>query len=181
MNWLKLFELQSKLDKKINYNAADRLRHKFSALMVETAEAWNETRSFKFWSKNYNTYSDSLLDEFSDMHHFIMSIGLELQDLFPKTQLIKDYGEADELYDATELYMAWREFFGTISDLETVLPQAHLLPDDFPHEQIIENRYEDMVVMFLRLVESHNFTMKQLEQQYYEKNQVNHQRQATGY
>lgn len=97
MNLTKLFEMQKVLDERINkekgLEGQDLLPQKILALLVELGELANEWRGFKFWSKRqFPTnlevhsidkegnvyYRNTLLEEYVDCLHFLLSIGLEL-------------------------------------------------------------------------------------------------------
>ncbi|MCP8970547.1 dUTP diphosphatase [Ectobacillus ponti] len=190
MSHLNLFAMQKELDARIAYKGTDRLLHKFTALWVETAEALNETRDFKFWSTKYkqpNTkavlvpammeedkqYYNPLLHELSDMHHFIMSIGLELQEQFLIT-LVREYEGPDVI--GGDISQRFRDFDRTVRDLEKMV--HGLCPLD---ERQIIDKYEDVMCDFLAIVETLGFTWDDLEQAYMEKNAINHQRQQQGY
>jgi dimeric dUTPase (all-alpha-NTP-PPase superfamily) len=191
MNWLKLFKLQKELDNKIGYEGEDRLTHKFSALLVEAGEAWNETRDFKFWSKKYKKpniqavrvpammeedkqYFNPLLDELSDMHHFIMSIGIEIQEENDEVMTIKEYEEVGELAMEVDISVLFKEFISAVLELEDEIGR-------FYWEDTIEEYYEYLVKRFLMIVKRLGFTTEDLERAYYEKNAINHERQVKGY
>lgn len=105
MNLTKLFETQQVLRDKIGYEGPDRLEKLILALLVEVGECANEWRGFKLWSKNQeprtsmNTcehcnrlgrkgcigcygklYKNPLLEEYVDGLHFILEIGLVINE-----------------------------------------------------------------------------------------------------
>lgn len=186
----------------------DRLAEKILALQVELGECANEWRGFKFWSKdqkaryyvetgicvccagtgnafhddNETEYEDCsvcqgvgeeftfpLLEEYVDCLHFVMSIGLEIG--FPYKNLTR--------------VMNWNTYKGR-GIIDKFL---------FVNKKII-NLYQDIrdedsanaTIYWLHLFESFiglgqmlGFTGDQVEEAYFEKNKVNHQRQENGY
>src|SRR5690625_3078739 len=80
--------MQQKLDeyiqKKQSLEEKDLFEQKVLALIVELGELANETRSFKFWSKNKKLNDEAILEEYVDGIHFILSLGLEKGFTFDK-------------------------------------------------------------------------------------------------
>ncbi|AQU79745.1 dUTP diphosphatase [Planococcus faecalis] len=186
MNLDKLFEVQRGLDAEIEKNhptAADedRLAKRILALQVELGECANEWRGFKFWSanqeartkvpttlptpKNWNVdtverkYKNPLLEEYVDCLHFILSIGLHLGfegRSIARLKTLPQYSLIDQFLevanDVLELYYAL-DFRG----------------------------YENLMTSFVILGEMLGFTWEQIETAYMKKNQINYQRQDTGY
>lgn len=185
MNLQKLFEAQRVLDEHIlNEHPVqeneNRLEKKILALQVELGECANEWRGFKFWSTDQEprtrkyltdyTEQDShlgvgavwvnpLLEEYVDCLHFILSIGLEL-DVRPNLEW-DDICHYDD--DITNLFL---DFNIKIQDLR------HWESDDSWIEL-----FEDFYILGKML----GFTWEEIEQAYFEKNQINHQRQNHGY
>lgn len=82
---LKMFyEAQSSLDSFILLNKKEPMEKEeylsktLLALMVEVAELANATRCFKYWSKKESESKEVLLEEYVDIMHFFLSIGLQL-------------------------------------------------------------------------------------------------------
>lgn len=175
MNLEKLFETQKVLRERINYQGEDRFDKLVLALLVELGECANEWRGFKFWSKNQkpntskpvNTFygaregltTNPLLEEYVDVLHFILEVGLE--------------HEFDE-----ELPLAIEEI-----KLKTIEEQfTHLMRADWEvYESGHGGYYHEGLESFISLGEMLGFTWEQVEQAYYDKNKVNHERQANGY
>jgi len=186
MNLQPLFETQKKLDKRIikekGLEGVDLLDKKILALQVELGELANEWRGFKFWSEDreprYNTVeiyvhgydgpgtntrasieeyqAQPILEEYVDCLHFILSIGNECQ------------------FDG--------DFYYT-SHKDSVLEQFNYLFNkigDFYLYRTTGN-YTSVFNYFLALGDFLGFTWEQIEQAYYDKNKVNHERQANGY
>lgn len=206
LDLVKLFETQRVLDKRIvkekGLEGQDLLPMKVLALQVELGELANEWRGFKFWSANrepryerkchackgrgyfagkklgrFNNknihisepclYCEKtgiearpLLEEYVDCLHFILSIGNDLG-----FNAIKPY-----LVTITEPLEVFR-----IVSRNIVLFD---MPGGREHKSI---HYENLVSNFFALGKALGFTWDQVEQAYYAKNQINHERQATGY
>jgi len=77
-------QLQSDLDERImlihNLTRPLTREKRILALMVEIAELANETRCFKFWSLKPASSKEVILEELSDTLHFIVSLGIDLND-----------------------------------------------------------------------------------------------------
>jgi len=79
-----LQEAQSSLDSFILLNKKEPMKKEeylsktFLALMVEVAELANATRCFKYWSNKESESKEVLLEEYVDIMHFFLSIGLQL-------------------------------------------------------------------------------------------------------
>lgn len=102
---------------------------------------------------------NTLLEEYVDCLHFILSIGLET-------------GKYKEV-----------EFQALYADEQDIVMQLNVLFDkvgDFYVYQTKEN-YQIVLSLFLALGELLGFTWEQIEQAYIHKNEVNHQRQEQGY
>src|SRR5690625_912237 len=73
--------MQSNLDEYIskNHNLENEslFEEKFLALLVELGELANETRCFKFWSTKSSSERETVLEEYVDNIHFLLSIGIE--------------------------------------------------------------------------------------------------------
>ncbi len=184
--------MQRKLDEHIEQEhprqeGEDRLAKKILALQVELGELANEWRGFKFWSndqkprtKAYSHHEEGhihggfysvsrydrnpLLEEYVDCLHFILSIGLELG--------ITEIYNLSTKKDSDLIFM-----FMDVNELSIILMQY----DIAGNETYKSIAYIDMFEKFLVLGEMLGFTWEQIEQAYFEKNKVNHQRQQEGY
>lgn len=85
MKLKELFEMQEKLDTEIMENKfagclenKDVLVERLLALQVEVSELANATRCFKYWSGKGAESKERLLDEYADVLHFFLSVGLAL-------------------------------------------------------------------------------------------------------
>ena len=208
MNLSKLFKIQKQLDDRIvkekKLEGQNLLDKKILALQVELGELANEWRGFKFWSEdqeprrkkrgkcptcngngivslgegvrgikvcpdcdNYRggiktTYP--LLEEYVDCLHFILSIGngLGFQDI----TIHSDYTEET----------ATKTFIGIFGDIAAFVSDLKIFPDH------ARESYEVLFNRFVGLAEKHlGFTWEQIEQAYFDKNKINHERQERGY
>lgn len=173
MNLSKLFEIQAKLDERINEKHGlydvDMLPVKILALQVELGELANEWRGFKFWSKRqeprrvhksiafsnpggaFEHVSYPLLEEYVDCLHFILSIGLDIEYTNIKIEPLKK---------------------------NTVLHSFRYI---FARVDTIEDDYKRIFDAFVGLAEHLGFTWDEVEQAYMDKNAINHRRQDNGY
>lgn len=207
MNLAKLFETQKVLRDRIGYEGSDRFEKLILALQVEVGECANEWRGFKFWSKNqeprteadvecyacngtgdlnyefvqedaegyggheyidcpdcdcsgYSGTKNPLLEEYVDGLHFVLELGLE-------------HG-IDELINVLAL---------EIINCSTITQQFSMLmrTDWDIYEEGHGGYYHEGLELYIGLGEMLGFTWKQIEQAYYDKNQVNHERQSNGY
>src|SRR5690625_769064 len=183
MNLNKLFEAQRKLDERIvkekGLENEDLLDKRILALLVELGELANEYRGFKFWSENpkpnikakrlvrlsKNEFSygyveyNPLLEEYVDCLHFILSIGLEIG--YEYNGLIET-----SIYLNDCITTEFLDLFNAISEFSDLY---------------LQHVYEDILLYFHNLGKLLGFTWEQIEQGYYEKNKVNHERQESGY
>ncbi len=210
MNLQKLFETQRLLDEHIEAQHPrqpdeDRLAKKILALQVELGELANEWRGFKFWSENQEPRtkivhlcpicegtgdenyqanlenrleggegypyfkcgdchgtgrlgeSNPLLEEYVDCLHFILSIGLEMETK-------KQWGHSFKI--GNSLIGQIQELYSDLSSL-------------FYHRQM--HNYQRAFDLLIGLGDMLGFTWNEIEKAYFEKNEINHERQLRGY
>ena len=202
MNLKNLFNMQHALDQRIidkhpELKGQDNLEWKILALQVELGECANEWRGFKKWSNNQNPktkimckkckgegqvrsliygeppkkackncnglgYHNYLLEEYVDCLHFILSIGIELG--FVDIEIWRLPEENSMKY--------FMKCFENINSLYFVYVVKG---------QVTKEMYEYLFASFIALGESLGFTREQIEQAYFEKNAINHNRQESGY
>lgn len=200
MDFKQLFNTQAELDAAIiekhpELKGQDNLDWKVLALQVELGELANEWRGFKKWSNdqeprkvvrcnrcvgkgmkyshvfdNYDTcdwcngtgsVGNPLLEEYADCLSFALTIGLELN-----TQVEHVY-----LLDKQK-----QSITRQISGLMSAIGLLNI------HSGVIrENGYKEIFADLIRLGLKLGFTLDQIEAAYYDKNKLNHQRQASGY
>lgn len=182
MNLAKLFEVQKVLRDRINYNEPDRFNKLVLALLVELGECANEWRGFKFWS-NYQEprtlkcirepkldvingirtvvdegeFTNPLLEEYVDGLHFVLELGIENG----WTPVV-----CDVIYKAENVTMQLLGLYEQISIFRG---------------SILKDNYYNLVSIYIGIGEMLGFTGEQIEESYYEKNRINHERQENGY
>lgn len=127
------------------------------ALVVEIGELANETRCFKYWSLKGPSDQDTLLEEFSDTLHFVLSLGLDLG----KAELVLDNPPTD--LELSELLVLWTQ---AATDLATHFDEAHFI------------RCLDLMG---QVGDALGFTAQEVLDSYLKKNDKNHQRQNEAY
>lgn len=207
MDLEKLLEMQKTLDERIikekGLEGQDLFPNTVLALQVELAEFANEGRWFKHWSndreprtkeycekcKGEDWYHDDflgnmlcknhrnpLLEEFVDGVHFFLSIANQ-----------KGWQEALWVYEE-QIYHDKFDGDLTAYYLEMVYFLNKAYMEKYPNEQRIagfqKNKYFFRMawILFLNLgINGFGLTPEQIEQAYFEKNAINHQRQEEGY
>lgn len=200
MDLTKLFDAQKELDDRIveekGLQGKDLLDKKILALQVELGELANEWRGFKFWSEDQEPReekwifgacetcdgsghlgpdgdcnkclasgevivgtSNPLLEEYVDCLHFVLSIGNELEYNSDPINT-KDMGEFTLV-----------ELFNDLFFLVHMLKEKSVERDD----------YKIALRVFLWIGKMLGFTREEIEQAYFDKNKVNHERQQNGY
>ncbi|MEK4025814.1 dUTP diphosphatase [Sporosarcina sp. FSL W7-1283] len=209
MNLTKLFETQRKLDDRIvrekRLEGQDLLPEKILALQVELGELANEQRSWKFWSEDRELRTEApckncdgsavchpfigtehshieevcevcqgsgsenpLLEEYVDCLHFILSIGNE-------------FGFNNRSYTPNDAFVEIIKDLGIEKLLIGLLSNPIKLVSDKYEKEKRQTVYSEIVVGFVTLGEMLGFTWEQVEDAYYDKNKINHERQASGY
>lgn len=196
-----MYEAQKELDRHILEEhplvfQENRLEKKVLALTVELSEVAQEWRGFKFWShKQYPTppetkecyacdvggYDDegndcsvcdgygyietknTLLEEYVDCIHFILSIGNDLGVNVPEFDLKRDS------YDHT-VYGYVEMFVHTGKCVYAILNGGG-----------DENRYRKAFRAIVMLGYKLGFSWKEVEEYYFKKNAINHERQNNNY
>ncbi|RKO63483.1 dUTP diphosphatase [Caldibacillus debilis] len=165
MELQKMFELQKVLDRRIE--TKHRLEHenifdkKVLALLVEIGELANETRCFKYWSEKGPSARETILEEYVDGMHFILSLGLMFgfDRLSGESVPGRGRGTGDLTVKFLEVYDAVYRF---------------------QREKTAES-YMALLETFYELGELLGFTREEIFRAYVSKNEVNHRRQEEGY
>ncbi|MFD2133889.1 dUTP diphosphatase [Pseudogracilibacillus auburnensis] len=161
MDWDTLFSMQKELDDYIEdkhqLQETDTFEERFLALLVELGELANETRCFKYWSTKEKSGKTTILEEYVDNIHFLLSIGLH-----------KGYKFSQIDFSITYL----NETMGFNHVFEKCL--------DFYKHQTEEN-YLNMFREYLHLAKLLGFAEKDIMEAYHKKNEVNYERQEKGY
>ena len=211
MNLEKLFKAQKELDDRIvegkGLQGKDLLDKKILALQVELGELANNWRGFKFWSEHqkpitevpcfecdgrggYMGYVNNpmpehtlvkcgdcdgtgkggnpLLEEYVDCLHFILSIGLEI-GIRPDELKDLHIWNADGVSQFNSLFAYSSELYVFYWSVEYTKKE-------------MKAKYINLLEGLLGLgIYGLGFTWKEIEQAYYEKNKINHERQTDGY
>jgi dimeric dUTPase (all-alpha-NTP-PPase superfamily) len=166
MNLQKLFEAQRKLDEHIirekGLEGQDLLPGKILALYSELGELLNEWRGFKFWSEDREPRVQRMLEEYVDCLHFTLSIGLDLY--------------AEDFYEIEIQNMIPEKSANITVQFIVTLDKARMY---YPHPTAGD--WYEFTRLFLGLGEMLGFTWDEIEEAYFAKNRINHERQECGY
>lgn len=169
MRLKKLYFMQEKLDKRIirekGLQGQDLLENTVTALLVELGETANEWRGFKHWSADRRPRTEKLLVEYVDCLHFFLSIARQLQ-LDP-----------ENLYDINTHIRPE----GTTANMFTTLIYQVSRIGLCESRASKELYFRQALELFMTLGRRLGFSYDQIAEAYVAKNEVNHQRQATGY
>jgi len=160
MNFELLFTLQKQLDDRIvqehGLDDVDLFENKLLALKVELGELANETRCFKYWSKKAPSPKETILEEYVDGIHFILSLGLELGitafEGLPEKTALSEVQAFHDVYRAIDRLASKKEA---------------------PYYNLMES--------YLTLGQTIGLEYKEIGKAYLKKNKVNHNRQDQGY
>jgi dimeric dUTPase (all-alpha-NTP-PPase superfamily) len=161
MNLQELFHMQRQLDRYIqsNQNVEEPIfRKKVLALQVELSELANETRCFKFWSIKGPSAKETLLEEYVDCIHFLLSLGIE-----KNFDELNEWPKPLEEQDLTELFLA-----------------AHARVGQFAEQAEFES-YKILWQTFGAIATALGFSYAEVLQAYVQKNETNYKRQQEGY
>ncbi|MFC3883184.1 dUTP diphosphatase [Bacillus songklensis] len=162
MNYEQLFEMQKQLDQHIEEKhdlQQERLiERKILALLVEVGELANETRCFKFWSVKPPAAKETILEEYVDGIHFLLSLGLELD--------VPEHTSIPTAKTDSTLTNQFLKVYECISHFRTNMSQ---------------DTYINMFSQYLILGELLGFSPEDMKQAYMVKNEINFQRQEQGY
>lgn len=202
--------LDERIIEKKGLQGQDLLPNTILALYAELGELLNEWRWFKHWSDDREprtlistgictycagtgsvpidvdgapdcwncggegeTTKNPLLEEYVDCLHFILSLGLQVG--------IKEVviSELEEGVYAKDMFF---EVFHNLTRFELFANgnKDELAKGNFLGARIY-NDWRYLMESFVRLGELLGFTWNQVEQAYYDKNKVNHERQESGY
>jgi dimeric dUTPase (all-alpha-NTP-PPase superfamily) len=159
-----LFKMQAALDRHIeaehNLENEDLAERKILALLVELGELANETRCFKFWSLKGPSATETILEEYVDGIHFILSLGIEggFQETISAWQLNGS--------QSTDLTAQFLTLYGVINAYRAKQNQ---------------DAYQTLFTEYMTLGAMLGFTPTDVENAYFEKNKVNYERQQQGY
>lgn len=166
LNIQKIFEAQDKLDRKVvEVHGLEELNltgQVTQALYVELGELAQEIGFFKYWKKSKEIDKGRQYDEWADCLHFMASLG-------------NKYGHVDKLLSRG------------LKDDDTLLSNKDGITYCFAFENIYKSDFSDIVcygIAFGALVMiglKLGMTFEDMEKAYFDKNQVNYDRLASGY
>ena len=150
-------ELDSRIFEKHNTTRQETRNDRILALLVEAGELANETRCFKYWSVKTASDKSLIFEEFSDVLHFSLSLGIDI-----------DFDEDIIEYDESEL---------------SLNEQFMLLFERIHHFQKFNSKdsYVDLMQTVFELAHSLGMDESMIREMYLMKNEKNHQRQDNNY
>lgn len=166
LNIQKIFEAQDKLDRKVvevhGLEGQNLTGDVTQALYTELGELSNEIGFFKYWKKNKKDDKARQYDEWADCMHFLDSLG-------------NKYGHVDSILSKD------------LKEDEILLNNKDKITYHFAFEYIYKSDLNDefdygnalgaLIMIGLKL----GMTFEDMENAYFEKNQVNYDRLASGY
>lgn len=162
MNIEKLRTMQAGLDQHIetkhglqSENVVDR---KILALLVELGELANETRCFKFWSLKGPSDQETILTEYVDGIHFILSLA---NDHDFKLSVPGEF--LSDQHDITEQFLLLYQGISKFQNERT------------------NDIFQTVFAEYLSLGKMLGFSAEDVEIAYVSKNEVNYERQKQGY
>lgn len=159
-----VYEKQLELDSRINQihklDYDETVNDRLLALIVEIAEFANETRTFKYWSNKPASPRMKILEEYIDVMHFAISVGLHFganidEGLFVK-ELNPNLTLTDYLLDLFKLAL------------------------NLKNNRNLDN-YKEFMAYYLGISVYLEYTYFELVEAYLKKNQTNHDRQDNNY
>lgn len=177
MNFKHLFEEQKKLDKEImdkhNKNRRDTFEDRVIAMSVELSECINEVRNFKYWSNKPASSKEVILEEYVDIIHFLLSLGLDIEESY---KVINNEYEYE--HTTTTINENFMNINKNLNDLYS-LGTSSL--DTSGVKLAMWCTYITLFESVLDLGYKLGFNFKDIEDMYYKKNAINHKRQEVGY
>ncbi|MBH0157783.1 dUTP diphosphatase [Fictibacillus sp. 5RED26] len=159
-----LFSMQNELNMRIvkehKLDNSSLFEQRRLAFLVELGELANETRCFKYWSKRPASEKEVILEEYVDGLHFVLSIGLDLGFKEVEITTEVDLGEKMDKIDINTLFLT--------------LYQSG-------SKSLLNEEFQSFFDTFLGLGVKLGFSFEEIEEAYFAKNRVNHERQDTGY
>ncbi|HDR7258789.1 dUTP diphosphatase [Bacillus paranthracis] len=166
LNMQKIFEAQDKLDRKVvkvhclqdqNLNG-----DVTQALYTELGELSNEIGFFKYWKKNKRNDKARKYDEWADCLHFVASLG-------------NKYGHVELILGTSRTYKIADKFIENECSFHKLLSKMYKAD----YSCIFE--YSDALSALLAIGKKMGMSDEDMEKAYFEKNQVNYDRLASGY
>lgn len=177
MDLSKLLSMQNILNERIyqEHNISDPsnvFAEQILSITTELGELANIEKSFKYWSKKKSTATrEELLDEYVDVLHFILTLGLTLNIHKHDTKMLET-----SIRSVRDEILAERKRTTLTEQFLIVKKQALLL-----HDRQTLSDYIRLFANFRILGEELTFQSHEIEQAYLKKNEINHQRLDSGY
>ncbi|PGP53290.1 dUTP diphosphatase [Bacillus thuringiensis] len=167
LNIQKIFEAQDKLDRKVvevhGLEGKNLTGDVTQALYTELGELSNEIGFFKYWKKNKKDDKARQYDEWADCMHFMASLG-------------NKYGHVDYVIKSQD-----KNSKETDVEVKEKLPFHALFNHIYNTDLSDEVEYVIALASLLMIGEKLDMTYKDMEKAYFDKNQVNYDRLASGY
>jgi dimeric dUTPase (all-alpha-NTP-PPase superfamily) len=176
----KLFKVQKVLRERIieqhDLCEQELLPNLICALNVEVAELANETRCFKHWSVKPPSPREVILEEFVDVLHFLLEVGLSE---------FEEYGQRYQIYMFLNTNSQSIEHTSLTEQINSMFTEIGILNDSLFENcytaNSVEDSYNNLFRLFIGLGNMLGFTWDEIEQAYLVKNAINHKRQNQGY
>jgi dimeric dUTPase (all-alpha-NTP-PPase superfamily) len=120
--------------------------------------------------------SRPLLEEYVDGLHFVLEIGLCDYLTYREYVPVRKWNLDTSPIKYETIIKQFNKLFGTIGYLEDCMTDHEM-----GYDSEVEDQYENVVRLYLGLGEMLGFTWEQIEQAYFDKNAINHERQDNGY
>jgi dimeric dUTPase (all-alpha-NTP-PPase superfamily) len=164
MNIERLFALQKDLNTRIvkehKLEESSLSNERMLAFLVELGELANETRCFKYWSKRPPSKKETILEEYVDGLHFVLSIGLDLNYTDIKVPSAVKLQEKMDKIELTQVFLSLYQWGS---------------------KPLTENEFHTFFQEFLGLGIKLGFSFDDVEAAYLKRNLVKHERQDIGY
>ncbi|MEK4922001.1 dUTP diphosphatase [Cytobacillus sp. FSL R5-0569] len=161
LDLIAMYEAQKAFRNRIDYKGDDRYGELTLALQVELGECANELpKVFKFWAHKENNLQDALI-EYADGLHFILDIGHEI--FFEDFDMIYLLSGADK---GRPIATQFRYIFALVSKLDKTKSSITFI---------------ELLSEYIGLGEMIGFSFEQVEEAFYVKDVINHERQSECY
>ena len=161
----KISQMQNKLDvsikEKFDLTCQTTRTRRILATQVELAELANETRCFKYWSTKGPAKRSTILEEYADGIHFLVSLGISYGFDFQSKDLF-DIAKKSEV-DLTDQFLDMFQQVAKLKDDTTTM------------------MWEKTFLMYITIGYSLGFSKEDIVDYYIKKNEKNHDRQANNY
>lgn len=156
-----LAKIQETLDARIfklhNTSREETRQDRVLALLVEAGELANETRCFKYWSLQKHSEDAVIFEEFSDIVHFVLSLGIDIE-----------FDEKEVAYETSSLSL--NDQFHRLFSAINVFSISNTKED-----------YKELLKVVFDLSFALGMKGEDIREMYLYKNEKNHQRQDDNY